>query len=50
LATAVLQQMLNTSPTSGNSKNVIKALSVAKHFGMAMIGMTSEGGGHMASL
>ena len=42
--------MLNTSSTSGNSKNVIKALSVAKHLGMATIGMTGEGGGRMASL
>ena len=36
--------------TSGNSKNIIKALSVAKHLGMATIGMTGEGGGRMASL
>ncbi len=36
--------------TSGNSKNVIKALSMAKHLGMATIGMTGEGGGGMASL
>ena len=36
--------------TSNNSKNVIKALSVAKHLGMATIGMTGEGGGRMASL
>ena len=36
--------------TSGNSKNVIVALGVAKHLGMATIGMTGEGGGHMAPL
>jgi D-sedoheptulose 7-phosphate isomerase len=36
--------------TSGNSKNVIKALSMAKHLGMATIGMTGEGGGRMATL
>ena len=36
--------------TSGNSKNVIAALGVAKHLGMATIGMTGEGGGHMAQL
>ena len=36
--------------TSGNSMNVIKALSVAKHLGIKTIGMTGEGGGDMASL
>ena len=35
--------------TSGNSKNVLKALSMAKHLGLATIGMTGEGGGGMAS-
>ena len=35
--------------TSGNSKNVIKALSAAKHIGLATIGLTGEGGGRMAS-
>ena len=36
--------------TSGNSKNIIKALSVAKHLGMATIGLTGAGGGRIASL
>jgi D-sedoheptulose 7-phosphate isomerase len=36
--------------TSGNSKNILKALSAAKNLGLATIGMTGEGGGSMASL
>lgn len=36
--------------TSGNSKNIIKALSVAKQLGIATIGLTGAGGGRIASL
>ena len=36
--------------TSGNSKNIIAALDMAKRLGLATIGMTGEGGGHMAPL
>lgn len=36
--------------TSGNSKNVVNAIKVAKVFGMKTIGMTGEGGGVMGNL
>ncbi len=36
--------------TSGNSKNVVRALQVARDKGMITIGMTGRGGGAMASL
>lgn len=36
--------------TSGNSKNVIKALEKAKSLGMITIGFTGDGGGKMAEL
>ena len=36
--------------TSGNSANVIEALSVARSMGVGTIGLTGEGGGKMASL
>lgn len=35
--------------TSGNSKNVLAAIAVAKEKGMRVIGFTAEGGGKMAS-
>lgn len=35
--------------TSGNSKNVIKALEASKRMGLSTIGMTGDGGGKMAS-
>jgi D-sedoheptulose 7-phosphate isomerase len=34
--------------TSGNSKNVLRALKVAKQMGLSTIGMTGKGGGLMA--
>tara|TARA_B110000046_G_scaffold52102_1_gene58168 strand:- start:44375 stop:44962 length:588 start_codon:yes stop_codon:yes gene_type:complete len=36
--------------TSGNSKNIIEALKVAKSQGATIIGMTGESGGEMANL
>ena len=36
--------------TSGNSRNVIKALKAAKQMGLSTIGLTGRGGGAMASL
>lgn len=36
--------------TSGNSKNVIKAMQAARDIGMTTIGMTGEGGGKLAEL
>jgi len=36
--------------TSGNSKNVIRALELAKKKGAVTVGMTGEGGGKMADL
>lgn len=36
--------------TSGNSKNVIEALAVAKSRGLLTVAMTGEGGGKLASL
>ena len=36
--------------TSGNSKNVINAITAAKKKGMKVIGLTGKGGGKMASL
>lgn len=36
--------------TSGNSKNVVKALEAARAAGMVTIGLTGEGGGAMAPL
>jgi D-sedoheptulose 7-phosphate isomerase len=36
--------------TSGNSKNVIRAVEVAKKRGMFIIGMTGEGGGQLGKL
>jgi len=36
--------------TSGNSKNVIKAIESARLNGMKIIGLTGKSGGHMASL
>ena len=36
--------------TSGNSKNVIAALRVAREMGLTTIGMTGQGGGAMAEL
>lgn len=36
--------------TSGNSKNVIAALHVAREMGMATVGLTGQGGGAMAEL
>jgi len=36
--------------TSGNSKNIIKAIEAAKKQGMYVIGMTGESGGKMAAL
>jgi D-sedoheptulose 7-phosphate isomerase len=36
--------------TSGNSKNILKAIESARDLGIPVIGMTGEGGGKMASL
>lgn len=36
--------------TSGNSKNVVKAIEMARSIGMHTIGFTGEGGGKMAAL
>lgn len=36
--------------TSGNSKNVLKACEKAKEIGVAVIGLTGQGGGKMAAL
>jgi D-sedoheptulose 7-phosphate isomerase len=36
--------------TSGNSKNIIRAIAAAKKKGMKVIGLTGKGGGKMASL
>jgi D-sedoheptulose 7-phosphate isomerase len=36
--------------TSGNSKNVVKALEKAKEIGMITVGMTGENGGKMATI
>lgn len=36
--------------TSGNSKNVVKAIEMARSIGMHTIGFTGEGGGKMAEL
>ena len=36
--------------TSGNSKNIIKALEIAKQMGLSTIGLTGKGGGRMAQL
>jgi D-sedoheptulose 7-phosphate isomerase len=36
--------------TSGNSKNVLRALDTAKQMGLSTIGMTGKGGGAMARL
>lgn len=36
--------------TSGNSKNVVKALEKAKELGMITVAMTGEGGGKMATI
>jgi D-sedoheptulose 7-phosphate isomerase len=36
--------------TSGNSKNIIKAIEAAKKQGMHVIGMTGESGGRMKAL
>lgn len=36
--------------TSGNSKNVVKAMQAAKEMGMTTIAMTGEGGGKLAEL
>ena len=36
--------------TSGNSKNVVKALMAAKQNGLSTVGLTGNGGGAMASL
>ena len=36
--------------TSGNSKNVLKALQTAKQMGLSTIGLTGKGGGEMAKL
>ncbi|MFM9994116.1 MAG: SIS domain-containing protein [Burkholderiaceae bacterium] len=36
--------------TSGNSKNVLKALQTAKQMGLSTIGLTGKGGGEMARL
>jgi len=36
--------------TSGNSKNVIEAMKVAKSRGLLTVGMTGEGGGQLAAL
>ncbi len=36
--------------TSGNSKNVVNAIKVARAFGLVSIGMTGEGGGRMKEL
>jgi D-sedoheptulose 7-phosphate isomerase len=36
--------------TSGNSKNVVNAIKVAKAFGLKTVGMTGEKGGEMKEL
>ena len=36
--------------TSGNSKNIIKAINAAKAKGMKVIGLTGKDGGEMASI
>ena len=36
--------------TSGRSKNVVAAVTVAKSKGMAVIGLTGKGGGHLAPI
>lgn len=36
--------------TSGNSKNVVMAMQVARQLGMTTIGLTGEGGGQMSDL
>ena len=52
LARAQLRQgdVLIGLSTSGNSQNVLRALSVAKEVGAITVGFTGEGGGAMASL
>ncbi|MGE5424013.1 MAG: SIS domain-containing protein, partial [Syntrophothermus sp.] len=36
--------------TSGNSKNILRAIQVAKEKGMKVIGMTGQTGGEMANV
>jgi len=36
--------------TSGNSKNIIKAIDLANEIGMKTVGLTGSGGGEMRSL
>ncbi|MDI9313288.1 MAG: D-sedoheptulose 7-phosphate isomerase [Hydrotalea sp.] len=36
--------------TSGNSANILRAISVAKEMGIAVVGMTGAGGGKMAGI
>ncbi len=36
--------------TSGNSKNVVNAIKIARSFGLVTVGMTGEGGGRMKEL
>jgi D-sedoheptulose 7-phosphate isomerase len=42
--------MLIALSTSGNSTNILNAAKIAKAFGMAVLGMTGQGGGKLSEL
>lgn len=50
LAIGIQGDVLLAISTSGNSKNVVKAMEIAKNIGIKIIALTGRNGGQMASL